>query len=31
MVEHPMTDIGVARFLEDWNKAAKAQPAGVKW
>ncbi len=31
MVEHPMTDIGVARFLEDWNKVAKAQPAGVKW
>ncbi|MBM3926695.1 MAG: fructose-6-phosphate aldolase [SAR202 cluster bacterium] len=24
MAKHPLTDIGVARFLEDWRKASKA-------
>jgi transaldolase len=24
MTKHPLTDIGVARFLEDWRKASKA-------
>jgi len=23
MVQHPLTDVGVARFLEDWRKASE--------
>jgi transaldolase len=26
MINHPLTDIGLARFLEDWKKAKQANP-----
>ena len=26
MIAHPLTDIGLARFLDDWKKAKKANP-----
>jgi transaldolase len=27
MIQHPLTDIGLKRFLDDWNKAKKAKPS----
>jgi transaldolase len=30
LVRHPLTDIGIERFLNDWKKLEKGQAAGVK-
>ena len=27
MIQHPLTDSGLKRFLDDWNKAKKAKPS----
>ena len=27
MIQHPLTDAGLKRFLDDWNKAKKAKPS----
>ena len=27
MMQHPLTDVGLKRFLEDWQKAKKAKPS----
>ena len=27
MIQHPLTDVGLRRFLEDWEKAKKAKPS----
>ncbi|MDV3244749.1 MAG: fructose-6-phosphate aldolase [Nitrososphaerales archaeon] len=27
MMHHPLTDVGLKRFLEDWNRAKKAKPS----
>jgi len=27
MMQHPLTDIGLKRFLDDWNKAKRAKPS----
>ncbi len=27
LIQHPLTDIGLKRFLEDWNKAKKEKPS----
>lgn len=27
MIQHPLTDIGLKRFLEDWQKAKKSKPS----
>jgi transaldolase len=29
MLKHPLTDVGLKRFLEDWHKAVKNEPAVV--
>jgi transaldolase len=27
MMKHPLTDIGLEKFLADWRKAQKSEPA----
>jgi hypothetical protein len=27
MIHHPLTDSGLKRFLDDWEKAKKAKPS----
>ena len=27
LLMHPLTDIGLKRFLDDWNKAKKEKPS----
>jgi transaldolase len=27
MIQHPLTDLGLKRFLDDWSKAKKAKPS----
>ncbi len=27
LIQHPLTDAGLKRFLDDWNKARKEKPS----
>ena len=31
MMQHPLTDIGLKKFLDDWNKAKKEKPSLTVW